>query len=200
MKKVIAAVLSSVVLLSGVANASLIKNGSFEENTVNAGGWSSFSANQVNGWSGDTIEIWNNLNGFAAFDGSQHIELNSDNTGFQTIFQNFASEAGQTYSLEFAYAARENLNESFKVEVLDAATNNMLFSQNIEYTSVRQWDTFSTIFAATSDFSQVRFTSLNRGSKGNLIDAVSVAVPEPGSIGLIALGLLALSGRRKFKA
>lgn len=35
------------------ANANLIVNGSFEDNTVAAGGWQAFDSANVNGWDGD---------------------------------------------------------------------------------------------------------------------------------------------------
>ena len=202
MKKVIASFIGGIALLASVtANASLIVNGSFENNTVNAGGWKSFNSSQVDGWSSEAgIEIWNNLFNVAAFDGNNLAELNSAGSGYQSLSQSFASEAGQTYALDFAYTARDTLNESFEVVISDANTASILFSQVIAQTTRRQWNTFNSVFVASSDETVISFNSLTRGSNGNLLDAVSVTVPEPGSLGLMALGLIALASGRLRKA
>ncbi|MBD3585024.1 DUF642 domain-containing protein [Salinimonas sp. HHU 13199] len=202
MKKVIASFIGGIALLASVtANASLIVNGSFENNTVNAGGWKSFNSSQVDGWSSEAgIEIWNNLNNFAAFDGAQLAELNSNGSGYQSLYQSFASDAGQVYALDFAHTARDNLSESFKIVISDANSDTTLFSEVITQTTRRQWNTFNTVFVASSDMTTITFTSLNSGSTGNLLDAVSVTVPEPGSLGLMVLGLIALVCGRARKA
>ena len=68
---------SSIALLMGLllaasANANLIVNGSFEDNDVAEGTWQYFVADDVNGWDGSNIEIWDGLNGVASADGEQH--------------------------------------------------------------------------------------------------------------------------------
>ena len=64
-------------LLCVGANANLIVNGGFEDNTVAVGNWAYFSSASVNGWDGDNIEIWNQMGGVVAPEGTKHAELNA---------------------------------------------------------------------------------------------------------------------------
>lgn len=62
------------LLLAVSANANLIVNGGFEDNTVPVGNWGYFPSASVNGWDGDNIEIWNQMGGVVAPQGLQHAE------------------------------------------------------------------------------------------------------------------------------
>lgn len=156
-------------LLSPLAQANLITNGSFEDNSVSKGNWSWFTAAQVNGWEGSNIEIWNNFGGVTAYDGNQFIELNAhgNNQGAWSIYQPFATVVGQRYQLSFVYRARASANEQFKVSVA-----NLL--QTINNSDKKNWTMFSGSFIAQSTTSVLTFTSLTNGTIGNFIDNVRV--------------------------
>ncbi len=183
MKSIIVS-LSLVVSLLSVSslaqeNENLIINGDFEDTVVNNGngGWQWYRSRDVSGWQGDNIEIWDNFGNIGAYEGAKHAELNahpSDGTSF-SIYQTFNTTVGQSYNLFFAYGARSNNRESFKVEVAGQKFK-------MDDHEVNQWSTFSETFVAQSDQTTLRFTSVNPKSAtvGNFLDAIRVtAVPEP---------------------
>jgi hypothetical protein len=183
------------------SQATLIVNGDFEENFVASNNWATFSSAAVAGWQGSNIEIWNALNGVIAASGKNFIELNAhgSNVGAWSIFQTFATEIGRDYQLSFYYRARNNNNEAFQVSFAG------LTQAMTEHTKAG-WSFFSSIFTATAETSTLRFTSLNSGTQGNLLDAINVsalpaptAVPEPATLAAFTAGLLALVGGRRLR-
>lgn len=203
MKKLTAAVFSTMLLTTPFAtHANLIVNGSFETPDVASPGWSSFAPAAVPGWGAATrVEIWDDLFGFESYEGDQHAELNSTGTGPYTLFQTFSTVAGQAYSFDFAYSARRNGRESFRVDITDALSPAVLFSRVFTDHTVFSWSTYNTMFAAASASTTVTFTSLMpAGTVGNLLDDVRVEVPEPGTLGVFSLALAGLAARRFKKA
>lgn len=173
--RVIKSVIFTLLALWGsVAQASFVINGDFELNSVKPGGWSWFYASDVPGWSGSNIEIWNSMDGVQAQSGQHFIELNAHghNKGLWSIFQTFNTEIGKDYELNFFYRARTYSQESFKVSV---ANLNATLSDH----DPLGWLQFTARFTANSDWSTLRFTSLNPGTYGNFIDNVSVITYVP---------------------
>lgn len=193
------AVLSGL-LLAASAQANLIVNGGFEDNTVAAGNWSYFSSSAVNGWEGSNIEIWNNFGGVVAPEGNQHAELNAHpyTGGVFSIYQSFATVVGQIYDVSFFYSARESANESFHFSVGTLAT---LINDH----TVGTWNQFTGSFVANSNFSTITFTTADNSTVGNFLDAVVVttrtSVDEASSLMMLAIGMLGLVlVRRKVRA
>lgn len=193
------AVLSGL-LLAASAQANLIVNGGFEDNTVAAGNWSYFSSSAVNGWDGSNLEIWNNFGGVVAPEGNQHAELNAHpyTGGVFSIYQSFATVVGQIYDVSFFYSARESANESFHFSVGTLAT---LINDH----TVGTWNQFTGSFVANSNFSTITFTTTDNSTVGNFLDAVVVttrtSVDEASSLMMLAIGMLGLVlVRRKVRA
>ncbi len=156
------------------AAAGLIQNGSFEQTKVPDRSWRWFTSDKVLGWQGSNIEIWHRLNNFSAYEGKQHAELNAHGAkGPFSIFQTFATELGQAYAVSFAYAARTNNSEAFVFDVLDQQDIS-IYSQLLDQHTVKNWSLFNTSFIATSAYTTIRFTTVNKGSYGNFLDDINV--------------------------
>ena len=200
----------ALMSVSGTGHANLILNGSFENNDIPNNSWRPFNAGTVDGWSGTNMELWDNFQRFKAFEGRQYAELNANgNGGRYSIYQTINTIAGLSYDVSFAYAARRRSGESFRFDILDVS-DSVLFSQVIDDHLVKSWSLFSGGFVALSDFTTIRFSTINRGTYGNFIDNVSVtgaptpalrassvSVPEPSSILLLSAAIVFFARLRK---
>ncbi|WP_412535844.1 DUF642 domain-containing protein [Marinobacter sp. MIT932201] len=205
MKSLGAAVGLTALMLSPIASANLLTNGSFEESpelTQAGGGWGFFNPNlnpnPVPGWGSEdnNIEIWNSgFNGVTAADGQQFAELNAHpETGNAfTLFQDVVTTIGESYNLSFAYRAR-NGQESFNVSVAN-------LDEQVLNTNTGEWTIYSGMFTAQEELTRLMFTSVDPETEtlGNFIDNVSIVarVPEPGTLALLSLGLAGLGVFRR---
>ncbi|GAA0361125.1 hypothetical protein GCM10009092_26810 [Bowmanella denitrificans] len=203
MQRLIAPILYAFLSLLFVANAkaNLIINGSFEDNQIQNGTWKLFSDQQLSGWRGNNMEIWNNFGAINMFDGNQLLELNSQlyKGQFTGISQSFATEIGQTYDISFAYRARHSNSESFNMR-LDSGLGE-LFSKDFDDHVTGKWATYHGQFIATDTITTLHFNPLIpiRSTVGNLIDNIvvekrsSTVVAEPQMLLMLALGLVLLT-------
>jgi hypothetical protein len=217
MKKIL---LSAAILVSliGAANASvtadLVQNGSFEANTINNGQWT-FNpiADWTSSWSGNQVELRNNVSG-QAYEGKNFVEL--DGYGNSSITQNISTVAGKTYTLSFAYNNRIDTNARTGGTSTGSAA---LASNGLQWnfgsfsgtvggnliTDVGTWHTFSqNIVAGTTGLTALKFTSIGTDDTyGSSLDNVSVSVlpvpeAEEWAMMLVGLGLIGVvAGKQK---
>jgi hypothetical protein len=200
----------TALFFAHTVNANLVVNGGFEDNAVNTNSWKLFNSDDVAGWQGSNIEIWDNLFKFQSYEGSQHAELNSHSGNGQaySIFQTFSTEIGSVYDFSFAYSARSNTNEAFQVDVISGKTN--IYSQLVTDHVVKTWSVFDDDFTAVAAQTVLMFTSVTpaKSTLGNLLDDVKVIaepklarattqVAEPYMPVLFAMGLVGLFVSRR---
>jgi len=193
--------LITLTFLSSTVYASLIINGSFEDNDVPFGSWRWFSSDNVNGWRGSNIEIWDHLGGEQAYHGNQFAELNAHPKPSKafSIYQDFQTIVGQPYYVQFAYQARRlSKKESFRWEILDLSDSepSILISTVLEDHTTKGWSALNASFVAESNSSRLQFTTIKPSvfTQGNLLDDVKITaqVAEPSTFLLGCLGLLCM--------
>lgn len=213
MNRLIAILFTSLMFLASYSvSANLMVNGGFESNDVAANSWKWFTSNNVDGWKGSNIEIWDSYSGVDAYEGNQLAELNAHPSNGEAfnIFQTISTEAGSFYDLSFAYRARSNNNEAFLLSLIEDNSNilDLRFDDHV----VGKWSTFNTSFKATNMSTTVMFTSLtpSSGTVGNFLDDIRVtqsplvltatSVSEPSSIIILLLGITLLVTRKQWLA
>jgi len=209
-KFIIATTLILQTYLSQATAINLLTNGSFEALDFN-GSWTyRTNPNDVAGWtwdSGSAMEFWNTpFLGVTAVDGTKIAELNAHGgDGDYSFYQTFDTVAGQSYDYSFSYQARSDNNEAFHFGITRFFDATYDFTA-IDYTDhiTGQWKQAQGSFVALGSTSQIGFWSDDQigDTVGNLLDdvVVTASVPEPTSIALLALGLIALGlSRRRMK-
>lgn len=193
------------ILFCSFAQANLIVNGSFEDTDVANNHWLWYPSAADAGWDGSNIEIWENFLGVQSTHGDQFAELNShrSNDPAFSIFQSFNTNIGFSYDYSFAYRARRNDNEAFNVEIFSQLVGGTPLL--IDDHTTQGWSLFKGSFIANAQISKIMFTSVypKTGTVGNFLDNISVTVsarqnnitvpvPEPSAVLLMALAILFL--------
>lgn len=200
--KLLGCMFAAAMAVSGAAQAGLVTNGSFESTAV-SGAWQQLSV--VEGWhssaTGNTAfeiqkgALQGGQGGFnpLAADGKQYAELNAN--ALTSIWQIIDTSQQGRYALSFAYSGRPDTANgavsAMNVYWGDLKLNTSVLTGN----TGGVWSTFSVKdLVAASATTKLRFESigpLSSPTYGSYLDAVAVtvAVPEPGTVGIFMLGL-----------
>lgn len=184
---------------TSLANANLVRNGSFEDTPQANGSWAVY--NSINGWttaSGPGIEIRNNVAGTAS-NGVNFVELDSHN-GSDTnsaMAQSITSSAGSLYELMFDYSPR--IYQPANTNGISVFWNDVLL-ENITGVggSSNYWLTYNYFVIGTgNDVLKFLATGIDDSLGGNIDNVQLNAVPVPAAIWLFAtaIGLFGLSRR-----
>ena len=196
------------------AHANLITNGSFEEDSSLFVGGSDATmvlgvgSTVLSGWTVTGQQIawigpghpWGSLD---ASDGDYFLDLTSYSPGgsggvAQTVVN---TVVGQTY--EFSFDLGSSVTYGASTDIIASVSAGSLSQQFFTTaTSGNQWDTFSMTFTADSTTTALNLTGIGTAHTRYYIglDNVvlkAVSVPEPQTILLFGLSLLAFAARRK---
>lgn len=202
MKKVVVAAALIAVFAAARANPNLIEDGGFEAQRQADASWSVYST--IPGWrtvSGAGIEIRNDIVG-SAFEGRNFVELDSDDNS--AMSQLVTTHAGQRYTLDFEYSAREGVPvSSTPIDVFWNGSPLARVALDGRSQGGNQWHAYGFSVLGTGRDTLTFAAGGTSDSWGGSLDAVSLtaAVPEPSIYALMALGIAVVAtARRKARA
>lgn len=197
----IATIFAVVLGLLAVPAQAVVINGSFEHGRwVPNGSARLITTTGITGWtlkSNDVDYFTNGFFGLQAQHGNRAVDLSGNDDGFGTLAQSLNTTAGMSYVLKF-WLGGSNLFGRYgeggagpKVNVnLGGTVKTFTGSRN----AANDWQMQSWMFTASSNTTYLSFTGLQDTKCCYIgLDNVSVrAVAEPGSLGMLFLGLLGL--------
>jgi choice-of-anchor C domain-containing protein len=194
---------------SATGAENLVSNGGFESPVVPTQGSFTIVPNggTIGPWTVSGIHVDHLRPDWPVSEGAQAVDL-SGSPGAGAVYQILSTEAGQSYLLRFAMAgnftpwdgnpnnwspAVKEMEVVWDGELVDTVT----FDVTGHDASDPGWVYLSYGVTAESSATELRFVSLTGGAYGPLLDDVSVRVPEPATLAVLAVGGLRLLRRRR---
>jgi hypothetical protein len=179
-----------IATLPGITGAqNLVANGGFEDPPMGPGPSISFPASIPAWTSSGTLELWSHL-GVVGQEGNQLLEL--DAFANTSIFQDLVTTPGQSYIVSFLFGHRTGPNFSAVDLFWDGSNALSVMTTNDVMTR------YSITLLATGGVTRLQISGAGPSDGlGDLLDDVRVtpsAVPEPGTVGLMLAGFVALAG------
>ncbi len=202
----------ALALSLGAAAHGTLTNGSFEQQTVSVGSFTTFAANStgITGWTvvGVNVDLCNTaaVNGLISLyaqDGEQWLDLTGfgSNSPGNGVTQDVATTIGQWYRVSFYVgSATDNLNVfASTVDLSIDGGSRQSFTNPTAPLDRLDWRMFSADFVATSGVTNITFYngSPNYSHTCGLDNVTLEAIPAPGPAACVGLGgLLAIRRRR----
>lgn len=201
------------LVLGTAASAQIVLTESFEvPDTAN---FQTFAAGQTivtatNSWSvtATGVDLFEDAarSEATAFEGAQAIDL-AGSPGAGVIQTSFATVPGATYALTFHYARNNNIGGATADAQVDVVGSTSRLQATVQHVPANEafgtFLTFAQTFVADSATTILRFTSLESGTAGIVLDGIQVeqvaaSVPTFGSVArglllLVALGVTTTS-------
>lgn len=153
-----------------------LRNGSFEQPSVDVGGFAFFEQTDVDGWSTSAtdglIEIWNAHRGVIAADGRQFAEVNA--TRSATLYADVATQPGET--LEWSLVHRGRAGDD-TITIAAGAVDTAPTSLRTVTSGPDDWNEIAGRYnvptgQAVTRFSLISELTAGRDNAGNLVDAI----------------------------
>jgi choice-of-anchor C domain-containing protein len=195
--------------IPGLAHANLIGNGNFAS-SCGSGSYCEYNggnSTDITGWTvgGRSVDL---ITGYwqAPPGGGNSVDLDGVGTG--SIETAFGTNAGTQYTLSFELSGNPDGGNPIKTVEVDIAGIIQTFTFDTSAMgsskSDMKWVLETLVFTATGSITSLKFLSLDDPDSdfGAVIGNVSVVpVPEPGTLALLGVGILAMGayGRRKVR-
>ena len=195
------------------AATNLVANGSFEAPNIVGGSYVLYTtaSTAITGWSvlgptaGDSVQLTpDTYLGLKASDGQQWVDMTGI-TGYDKGLRSdaMATTVGGLYHLSFDVGNYLPFDVSTLGVSINGGPEQLFVNTSLALTATNpmNWATFGFDWVATGSSAQLTFLGRDNGALSNdlgigLDNVVFAPVPEPGTWGLMALGLCALGLRR----